>query len=432
MLFTWKRLFASSFILLIVASGTFVYAKFSSALSAVIVDHEGDSSSILSYDPADGTPNPSLFKKAGDGRFNIVIVGVGGENHPGGKLTDSIQVMSVDTINKKVAMTSIPRDLYVDVPGQGKTKINAAYQLGEQKKTGDGPLAVKQAIGSVLGITVSNFVLIDFSGAKQLVDAVGGIDVDVPKAIYDPYFPDDRTVGYSPFSIKAGMQHMNGETALKYARSRETTSDFDRSARQQIIIQALKKKATSAGTLSNPTKVMNMVNALGSHIKTDMQTGDIKQFISIYQDVPSDKSENFVLDTSEKLGLLTSSSNTAAGYIAYPVLGQGKYEDIAAWFQKNNPDPLLIKEQPTVTVVAGANTTAKQVQTMVDRLNDYGYKATVGSGTQSGTSTVIYDTTKNKKPVSRNYLGSQFSTTVKDGSKLGSGSHFEIIYVAKK
>ena len=432
----WKRLFILSFVVLIGASGTYAYAQFNSLKNSIIIQHEGESSSILSYDLSGDTKiNAGLFKKAGDGRFNVLIVGVGGANHPGGNLTDSIQVMSVDTLNKKVGMTSIPRDLYVNVPNYGYSKINGAYQIGEQKKAGEGAYLMRQVVGNVLGINISNFVLIDFAGAKQLVDVMGGIDVNVPNAIYDPYFPDDNTIGYSPFSIKAGQQHMNGVTALRYARSRETTSDFDRSARQQIIIAALKKKALSAGTLANPAKVSGILDALGQHIKTDMQPDEIKKFISIYRDIPNESTTSQVLDTSAKLGLLTSSSSGVTGYISYPVLGYGNFSEVQAWFQKNNPDPLLIRDNPTVTVVAGTGTTAKQVESLVATLKDYGYKAQVGTlptGSKKYTQTVLADTTNGKKEIARNYLNTYLGVTATKDSPLKSGSDFEIIYVPTK
>ena len=94
-----------------------------------------------------------------------------------------------------------------------------------------------------------------------MVDALGGIDIDVPRAINDPYFPDERLVGYAPFNVKAGPQKMDGATALKYSRSRKTTSDFDRSERQQLVIDAIKKKALSVGVLSNPVKINNFINS---------------------------------------------------------------------------------------------------------------------------------------------------------------------------
>lgn len=425
----WKRAAAYILVILVVASVSFVYAQYKNLKDNTIVAHEGETSNILNYSEKTKL-NSALFKKFGDGRFNVAVVGIGGENHPGGTLTDSIQVLSIDTINKKMTTTSVPRDLYVNIPGFGKAKINEAYQDGEKNKKDGGPAMVREVLGNVLGINISNFILIDFAGAEELVDAMGGIEVNVPEAIYDPTFPADNTLDFAPFSVKAGVQKMNGDTALRYSRSRHTTSDFDRSARQQLVMEAIKKKALSAGILSNPAKISQMVTTLGKHVKTDLQTSDIKTLAGIYKDIDSANSKGYVLDTSTELGLLTSKNDPAAGYISYPTLGVDNFSEIKSWFAKNSPDPLLTKESSTITVSAVGITTTKQAQALVDTLSKYGYTVKLGTAsTKKVTSTQVYDTQKNKKPISRNYLGAYFSTTVQDDKPLNSGSDFEILYL---
>ncbi len=414
----WKRWVPLSAITIVFAIGGFAAATYQNFKTSVIATHEGATSKVLKSNLNNSSSvNASDFTKPGDGRFNIVIVGIGGANHPGGMLTDTIQVLSIDTINKKSSATSIPRDLYYNIPGYGHAKINSVYSLAEAKKAGSGMQAVRDAVGNVLGITVTNFALMDFSAIKDVVDEIGGIDVDVPKAISDPFFPADDTVHYKPFYISAGLHHMDGNTALTYSRSRETTSDFDRSARQQIVMQAIKKKTLSTGTLANPLKVLSLINTLGSHFKTDMQTDDIQTFISLYQNIPADGVSNFVLDTTSTLGLLTDSSDTVAGYINYPLLGYDKYDAIHQWWQKNNPDPILAREAPTVTVVNNGKATVKQMDAMSQKLKDYGYIVTVSTtpASTSTTSTQIIARENGKKQVSQNYLTnilSVSSTTV--------------------
>src|ERR1044072_7865551 len=108
----WKRIISLTIVTVLVAVGTYAYAQYRTLRDNILVNHEGESSAILAYDPSNKNSklDPSQFTKIGDGRFNMVVVGVGGDNHPGSYLTDSIQVVSVDTINKKVGITSIPRD----------------------------------------------------------------------------------------------------------------------------------------------------------------------------------------------------------------------------------------------------------------------------------------------------------------------------------
>ncbi|MBU6389816.1 LCP family protein [Patescibacteria group bacterium] len=432
-----KRLILLTILSLVVAGATYGAAQFNSLKNLVLIQHQGKSSSILSYNPNDSHSqlDPSLFKNAGDGRFNLVVVGVGGTGHSGAYLTDSMQVLSFDTINKKLDITSVPRDLYVKVPSLGyQGKINAVYQLAEERQKGSGALAVREVVGNVLGVDISNFGLADFTAAKDIVDTLGGVDVNVPKALYDPLYPKDETTRYMTVYIPAGEQHMNGTTALEYARSRETTSDFDRSARQQLIIAAIKQKALSLGTLSNPVKVMGLINDLGQHLRTDMTTDQIQSLVNIYRSIPASQTGNHVLDTSASLGLLTATTDPLAGYIEYPWIGYNNYTNIHRWYQKNNPDPLLAREHPTITVVAGGYTTTEQAQTMVDTLNDYGYTATLGMPLTNKTAyrgTALYEASPGKKPFSHQYLDTFFSVTAQSGAPLNSGSDFELIYVKK-
>ncbi len=182
-----------------------------------------------------GSLDPTKLKGEGDGRINILVLGIGGVGHEAPTLSDTMLVLSIDPQTKDTAMLSIPRDLYVKIPATGKyatqySKINAANAYG-------GPELAAKVVSSVIGVPIHYYILVDFSGFRQAVDAVGGVDVTVGKAIYDPEYPcDNEKGGYCPFSVAAGPQHMNGTVALRYARSRKSTSDFDRAARQQQII----------------------------------------------------------------------------------------------------------------------------------------------------------------------------------------------------
>jgi len=424
----WKKVLSTLFIALLIGGVAYGVTTYYSLKNSIIVtDSATKDSAILNYSANNSSIDPSKFTTLGDGRFNMVFVGI----DKAAGLTDSIQVISIDTINKESTITSIPRDLYVTVPGYGRTKINAAYNIGESQKAGSGSAVLKGVIGNILGTTITNYALIDFSGLEDLVNSLGGIDVNVPKAIYDPYFPADTGNGYAPFSISAGQHHMDGHTALDYARSRKTTSDFDRSARQQLIIEAIRTKALTAGVVTNPITINNILQSLGKSFRTDMQLDQIKTLINVYDSIPNTNKKDFTLDTTTQLGLLTSSSDTAAGYISYPVLGIDHNTDIQAWFRKNNPDPLLAKEAPTLTIANGGKATAKQMADFDTLMTSFGYNVTIDSsytpGTKAATSSV-YATNSGNKPITQNYLGTQFNTTVQKGSPLGSNSDFELIY----
>ena len=171
------------------------------------------------------TPNPEFLAPTLDlGNVNswqgtepVTVLLMGADTRPSERgnwrpRTDSLMLLMADPVNKRASILSIPRDLYVDIPGYGLYRINTAYFLG------DGPLAV-QTVEYNLGVRVNHYVMIEFDVFTTLVDEIGGIDVYVPRTIYDPDYPN-MSYGYDPFYIEEGLQHLDGQTALKYVRTR--------------------------------------------------------------------------------------------------------------------------------------------------------------------------------------------------------------------
>ena len=162
--------------------------------------------------------------------------------------TDTLLLFHLDPNARRALLLSIPRDLYVEIPGHGQGRINTAYAWGEQDGTGGLALA-RQTISATLGIPVQYAVLLDFEVFVTLVDTIGGIDVEVPYAISDPTYPDSGD-GYDPFYLPAGPQHLDGAMALKYARTRYTPGgDFDRGARQRQVVLAVRERVTQFNLL---------------------------------------------------------------------------------------------------------------------------------------------------------------------------------------
>lgn len=220
------------------------------------------------------------LKTDGYGHSNFLILGTGDKQHEGGNLTDSIIVASIDDSNKLITMTSIPRDLYIDNEKFADSRINEVYfaaraYLGSSVSGLD---YLREKVEIIMGIPIHYWIKVDFTGFKELVDAVEGIDVYVENAIYDPYYPRDGTFEYQTFSLPAGQHHMDGATALKYARSRKTTSDFDRAKRQQQIIYAIKEKALQTKTITNPEKIGNILQTLQGNIETNIT---VKEFLTM-------------------------------------------------------------------------------------------------------------------------------------------------------
>lgn len=234
------------------------------------------------------------------GRVNIMVLGV----DDAATLSDTIMVVSISTKREepyKVAMVSLPRDMYVEIPDFGSSKINAAYTYGQNNDyPGGGPALSKKVVEQTLDLPIHYYVAMDFTGFKEMINAVGGVDIDVKTALNDPYYPDYAS-GYAPLDIAAGRQRMDGETALAYARSRQTTSDFDRAARQQQVAVAFKDKVLSARLFSNPTEIAKLQGILKDHFKTNLSLRELAKLGEIAREVEPSNVTRHVIDSSNFL-----------------------------------------------------------------------------------------------------------------------------------
>lgn len=232
------------------------------------------------------TKNTSFLKSANN-RVNIAILGVGGGNHEGADLTDTIQIVSLDVITGDVVLISLPRDIWVP---SFKDKINAAYHYGEEKQSGGGLIMAKSTVEEVVGIPIHYATLIDFAGFVSAVDALGGIDVDIPESFVDREYPiagkeNDECGGdityacrYQTIEFTKGVQTLTGERALQYVRSRhaegDAGTDFSRGKRQQLVLVAFKNKLIRVDTLKNFKLLQNLFDLSNQSIKTDLSTGE--------------------------------------------------------------------------------------------------------------------------------------------------------------
>lgn len=373
----------------------FGFQAYAVAKKIITANNNGGSPFLKFLDKVD----PQKLQGEGDGRINILVLGVGGAGHDGAYLTDTMMVVSVDPVNKTVSMLSIPRDLWVDIPGGGESKINAVYTYGEQnkKRFGDGASASKEVVSKILDLPIHYYLLMDFEGFRKMVDEVGGIDVNVEKDITDYNYPDDRPgrSGVITYKVKAGQQHMDGTAALRYARSRESTSDFDRAHRQQIILKALKDKALSAGVMVNPAKLSALMNIIGDHLRTDMQLWEMERFMTILKDVNSQEIAQRVLDNSPE-GLLKD-GNINGAYVLQP--RSGNYKEIQALAHSIFTEPYIMKEKARIEIQYQGKNSAlgKQIE---ERLKEFGYNivSVVQAPAGNYPETTITDYSKGNKP----------------------------------
>lgn len=337
-----------------------------------------------------------------DGRVNVLLLGVGDEEHSGSTLSDTMIVASYDTKSKAIAMVSIPRDFYAKVNG-GYGKLNSAHAYGEQKQEGGGPTAAEAAIETISGLPIHYYARVDFTGLKEIVDAVGGVTVDVENAFCDYNYPGTR----KPVCFKAGPQNMDGATALKYARSRHAAgsegSDFARSKRQQKIIVALKEKVLSTETVFNPSKVLKIINSLGKHLKTDLSMDELSRVYELSKGI--DKNSIISKNLDPTTGLVKASSGTAAGYILIPTEGQGVYDDIHDFFKNVFAGVEIKKEAARVSFLNGTWSTYYYTK-LTDEFESDGVNIVDDGGTKSRNTliTTIVDYTGGQKQATVRYL----------------------------
>ncbi len=199
------------------------------------------------------TAVPTINVQPWDGKNRYTVLLLGLDQRPGevqsDSRTDVMIVLSIDPSTHSAGMLSLPRDLFVPIPGQSDLqRVNSAFELGELKEPGSGPQLAMQTVQYNLGIRIDHYVVFNFQAVTALIDAVGGVDIDVPQAINDPQFPD-MNYGFDPLYIPAGHIHMDGTKALKYARTRHGDSDFERTHRQQQVILAVRDKVTKLNML---------------------------------------------------------------------------------------------------------------------------------------------------------------------------------------
>lgn len=232
-------------------------------------------------------------------RVTILVMGI--DRRPGEPFvsrTDSMILMSINPVKNTASMLSVPRDLYTDIPGYGRNRINTAFVYGAQNggPAGGAELAM-ETVSYNLGVPIDHYVLVDFSAFVKAIDSIGGIDVNVPREIYDPTYPD-MGYGYDPFYIAAGNQHLDGATALKYARTRHADSDFGRAMRQQQVLLAARSKIMNLGFDQMLQSFPQLYQHVSDGIRTDLALNELVTLAATAGSIPSENIQTGVLNTT--------------------------------------------------------------------------------------------------------------------------------------
>lgn len=284
--------------------------------------------------------DPAESLQTTDGRTNLVFLGMGGEGHQAPDLTDSIIVVSLRHSDHQVTMLSLPRDIWVDTL---KARVNTAYHYGNEKRKGAGLDLAKSAVSEIVGIPIHYAVALDFNGFIKAIDAVGGIDVVVERTFDDYKYPipgkenvEPESDRYEHIHFDQGTMHMDGVTALKFARSRHALgdegTDFARGERQQKIILAFKDKLLQSQSFLNSDTIKNVIHSFSASLDTnlgDTEYGSLlRYFVAFHQaDVPV-RSLNIE-------GYLVNPKNTAAYGGAWVLVPEKNWQEIHDYVQES-------------------------------------------------------------------------------------------------
>lgn len=346
-------------------------------------------------------------------RLNVLLLGIGGEGHDGGFLSDTILLASIKPSTGTIALISFPRDLAVPFTNGEWRKVNAVSAFAEQQEEGSGGDAIRNALATLLDLPIPYYVRVDFSGFTQLIDALGGVTIIVENRIDDPRYPIPGNEGVYPVELRyehlvfdPGTYTMDGTTALKYVRSRRGIgiegSDFARTKRQQNLLLAVYKKILSWPTLTNPSRIRRIIDELTDHVRSNMAFGEGLRLARILRSITASDIKRITLSDAPESVLAARIVNGA--YILEP--RDGSFATIRTLVHNaftTPPETLpeattTPKESATVAILNGT-TIPGLARTIGDILEQQGFTvAHIANATQRSLArTMIYDTTNGEK-----------------------------------
>lgn len=362
------------------------------------------------------------LKKDSTGRTNVLLFGtsgydMGGSNHDGAQLTDSIMVVSFDQSTGDLAMINLPRDLYMGRTCTATGKINEIYwcnnQLGDNEAAGAG--ALQDKISEILDIKIQYYAHLNWGALVQIVDALGGITVTLDEDVYD-----DWTRTY----IQAGVPTpLNGEQALGLARARHGTSggDFSRGASQQKILMALQEKAVSKN-LMNLTEAVSILNALGDNVRMNFSMDEVKTLVNLGKKLSlSDMRQLPLAPAADDTYYVGTATINDISYVV-PSAGNYNYSQIQKYVAKMFSSNPAVREDADILILNGSGETGVAADER-RALEELGYQIRDIDDAPEGEyseSYYLFDLT-NKNPGTLKELEGRYNTQARKAAELPDG-----------
>ncbi len=374
--------------------------------------------------------NPVPLKNQ-DGRVNILLAANSADDpgHDGANLTDSIMVLSVDTKKNTALILSVPRDLWVNIPGVGHSKINAAYPNGGMDK-------LQGVIQDNLGLTIDYQALVNYGAFRDLVDAVGGITITInstdPRGIYDPNIDYTTRKCCALAKYPNGPVTLSGKQALNLARARGDPnpygipygfpdSDFDRTEHQRQMLMAIKDKSSQASVIANPLKISALVDAVGNNVKTNLRLDEIETLYTYMKKVNDNNVASYNVNTlkggnTTMLQNFTAPTNPPQS-VLIPAAGIDDFSDIQAQITKILSSDPVSREGATVVILNGTEVSGLASQ-QENALIAKGMSVTIGDAPAAQATNTLIDNSAGKMPNSLTYLEKKYSASLVTNTHL--------------
>ncbi|MEO6761414.1 MAG: LCP family protein [Candidatus Saccharimonadales bacterium] len=396
--------------ILILIGGLFVGFKFYKDIARLTGN--GNPFSLL------GAFHPSPLKNQ-DGRVNVLVAGNSADDlgHDGAQLTDSIMVLSIDTRNNNAFMLSVPRDLWVNIPGYGHSKINAAFVDG-------GMDLLQQVIESKLDLTINYQVLVNYSAFQDLVDAIGGITMNIessdPRGIYDPSLDYTSRNCCSLAKYPNGNVTLDGKQALNLARARGDAygsygfpqADFDRTEHQRQMLMAIKTKASQTSVIANPLKVVRLIDAVGNNVRTNLSVGEIETLYSYSKGLNDGNIKSLNVNTLDGKPMLDNYTSPEGQSALIPTAGLDDFSDIQTQLKRQLSRDPVVREGASIVILNGTDTIGL-ASSQGDKLIDQGMVVeAVADAPANQAKTSLIDNSKGHAPGTKTDLKQRYNAQV--------------------
>ncbi len=403
----WLRIFVILTIIAVSIGTTYALTVAHQWSAGSFVGQKSNSFFGNALDLIRGTTGQAPIDGEETGHINILLLGIGGEGHDGPYLSDTIILAQINLDTNEVALTSIPRDYQVKLPKNfGFRKINAAFAEGYNlhKDWNEAGSLATGVVSELSGIKVNYFAVVDFSGFEQAINQIGGLDVVVDRTFTDYQYPDNKDGYLPPQAFTQGSAHMDGQTALIFARSRHAAgpegSDFSRSQRQQKIITAFREKVQQLNLVADSGQIASLLHTFASHFHTNLTPGQLLRLTKIAQ--KTDRAHIVSTSLDPDTGLICSEiTEDTKAYVLVPCYSTTT-DDIRSFFA-NAQYIGKLREEKSVVWIATSNPKSNAYRRIEAVLQSSGLTVwPISYNDLEPTDSVIYEI--NKKPATADYL----------------------------